>query len=387
MHSRKLAQGGINLPPFPSVGQTGPQAADERVVWPGSQVSAMSWMESLWPRTLQQLQLEQVRQQWQQGPVAQALMWQLLHQRRLLQLPMNAQAASILASVGGGSCGPTSSRFYVESSVTAITAIAAASSATSVAQACGASVSVAVAVSASSAGSQATAAASAATSAGSSTAAAAATAAGNGASAAASASASSNCGGAVSASVSVSVAVAVSASTAVSTGKATGGLPASAPPVSAAPAPPVPGLPPGVVELHPAAGPLAARRPPQDLGGPHHRLGVLPLRQHQGEALWPGDPHQVHLHAPGGPRPRQEPGDPPHRRAAAPSTRHRQGEASLQRGGPHRVHPAAHPLPHHPAVVPPVPHPVRCGLWLVLLPWNYYAFAAGNPPPGGAAFP
>ncbi len=128
----------------------------------------------------------------------------------------------------------------------------------------------------------------------------------------------------------------------------------------------------GVVELHPAAGPLAARRPPQDLGGPHHRLGVLPLRQHQGEALWPGDPHQVHRHAPGGPRPRQEPGDLPHRRAAAPSTRHRQGEASLQRGGPHRVHPAAHPLPHHPAVVPPVPHPVRCGLWLVLLPWNYY---------------
>ncbi len=31
MHSRKLAQGGISLPPFPSVGQTGPQAAGKHV--------------------------------------------------------------------------------------------------------------------------------------------------------------------------------------------------------------------------------------------------------------------------------------------------------------------------------------------------------------------
>ncbi len=48
----------------------------------------------------------------------------------------NAQAASILASVGGGSCGSTSSRFYVESSVTAVNALASAASASSAAQAC-----------------------------------------------------------------------------------------------------------------------------------------------------------------------------------------------------------------------------------------------------------
>lgn len=48
----------------------------------------------------------------------------------------NAQAAALVANAGGGACGSTSSRLYVESYTAVATAIASASAATSAAQAC-----------------------------------------------------------------------------------------------------------------------------------------------------------------------------------------------------------------------------------------------------------